>query len=248
MKTMRGGMNNIWLIASRDLHAAIRSSASYVIIATVLLLDGLLFNALAMGTGSKLSQHVLEDFFFYTSGTTIIASLFLSMRLITEERQQGTLVLLNTSSVKDWEIIVGKYFYAIIFLGCMTALTIYMPLLIFVHGKIAMGHMLAGYLGLMLLGSACIAMGLLGSALAKTQLLAAMLSAAMLVTFILLWQLSYISNPPFDALFKTLALHNEHFEPFQRGLIRTEDLYYYVAVTAIFLFASTRVLEAKRWR
>jgi len=97
---------------------------------------------------------VLSDFFYFSSGTTMIAAVFLSMRLIAEERQNGTLVLLTSSAVHDRAIILGKFFSAFAFLAMVTLATAFMPALIMVNGKLSIGQVAAGYLGLLLLGGA----------------------------------------------------------------------------------------------
>src|SRR5262249_25757791 len=75
----------------------------------VLAIDGLLFNAFAVGGGSKRSSEVLSLFFYFSAGTTMVASVFISMRLLAEERQAGTLNLLYSSPVRDGEIVLGKF-------------------------------------------------------------------------------------------------------------------------------------------
>ncbi|NET51957.1 MAG: ABC transporter permease subunit, partial [Merismopedia sp. SIO2A8] len=107
-----------------------RTWTGYIIGAVYLLIDGLFFNTMAMGGGEKLSASVLGTFFFYTAGLGAIASIFLSMRLIAEERQSGTMVLLASSPIKDWEIVVGKYLSALVFLAILTLGTLYMPAMI----------------------------------------------------------------------------------------------------------------------
>src|SRR5207245_273913 len=102
------GMNAIRLIVRRELAAYYRSYLGYVIIAAVLLIDGLLFNAYAMGSSQKKSAEVLHDFFYFSSGTTMVASIFISMRLLAEERQTGTLPLLLSAPVTDAQIVLGK--------------------------------------------------------------------------------------------------------------------------------------------
>src|SRR3954470_24597108 len=139
------------LIARRELSAYLRSMTGYIIAAAVLIVDGLLFNAFALGGPDKLSAEVLSLFFYFSSGTTMIASIFISMRLLAEERQTGTLVLLTSSPVQDWEIVFGKFLSAFIFMALITLATIYMPLMVMVNGKISFGHLAAGYLGLLLL-------------------------------------------------------------------------------------------------
>src|SRR5262249_52421131 len=152
------------LIARRELASYLGTLSGYVIIAIVLAVDGLLFNAYAMGGGSKRSSEVLAAFFYFSAGTTMVASVFISMRLLAEERQAGTLNLLYSSPVRDGEIVLGKFLAAFGFMAVLTLLTFYMPALVMVNGKVSFGHILAGYLGLLLLGSASLAIGTLGSA------------------------------------------------------------------------------------
>jgi ABC-2 type transport system permease protein len=241
-------MRSTLLITRRELAAYLRSLTGYVIAAAVLIIDGLLFNAFALGGTEKLSAEVLSQFFYISSGTTIIASVFLSMRLLAEEHQTGTLVLLTSSPVHDWEIVVGKYLSALIFLTLMTLATIFMPLLILVNGKISLGHLVAGYLGLLLLGSATLAIGTFGSALVKTQLLALIVSSAIVVAMIICWLLAKVTERPLNDVFTSLALHGRHFPPFQAGAIHLRDVGYYLMVTYFALFSATRVMEARRWR
>jgi ABC-2 type transport system permease protein len=239
---------NTLLIARRELASYFRSMAGFVIIAAVLAVDGLLFNAYALGAGSKPSSEVLSVFFYFSSGTTMIASVFISMRLLAEERQTGTLALLYSSPVRDGEIVVGKYLSGLAFLAVMTLVTVYMPALILVHGKVSLGHIAGGYFGLLLLGSAALAIGTLGSALARNQVLAAIISGCMVVSLLVCWLLGRVTERPLAQIFESMALHGKHFQPFQSGIVELRDVVYYVAVAYVFLFAATRVLEARRWR
>lgn len=241
-------MRNAGFIIRRELSAYLRSPMGYIIIASVLLVDGLLFNAWAVSPGQRRSSEVLELFFYCASGTTMLASIFVAMRLIAEERQTGTLVLLTTSPLRDWQVIFGKFAAAWLFLGVMNALTLYMPALVMLHGKISWGHIAAGYLGLMLLGSASLALGLFCSAIAPNQLVATILSAAVVSIFILLWKLSQVASPPVEDLIAYLSLHDKHFRPFMRGLISIADVVFYVSLTYVALLGATRVMEARRWR
>ena len=240
-------MRSTFLIMRRELAAYLRSMSGYIIAAIFLLVVGLLFNVLAM-PGEKLSSEVLSQFFFDTSGVIMVASVFISMRLFAEERQTGTLVLLASSPVHDWEIVIGKFLSALVFLALMLLATVFMPLLIFVNGKISLGHMAAGYVGLFLLGGASLAIGTFGSALARTQVLAAIFSGCMVVAMILAWLLAKVTEAPLNDMFTALALHGRHFPPFQAGAIHLRDVGYYLMVMYVALFSATRVMEARRWR
>lgn len=241
-------MKPVWLIFRREMGAYLRSPLGYIVAAVVLLIDGLLFNAFALGSDSaRKSSEVLKQFFYFSSGTTMVASLFLSMRLLAEERQQGTLVLLFGSPIRDHEIVLGKYLSALTYLAGMTLATMYMPALIMVHGKVTGGQIVAGYLGLLLLGSAGLSIGIFASAMTKSQLVAIISSAAILVGLLLSWLMAMITERPINELFTWLSLHNKHFQPFMSGLINTQDVVFYVSLTYFFLFLATRVLESRRW-
>jgi ABC-2 type transport system permease protein len=236
------------LIARRELRAYLRSPFGYIVAAAMLLIDGLLFQGYALGAGARLSAEVLHDFFYFASGTTMVAAILLSMRLLAEERQTGTLVLLNTAPLRESAIIAGKFLSAFVFVVLLTAVTVYMPLLILVNGKVSLGHIAVGYLGLVLLGAASVAIGLFGSTLARTQVLAAVIGAGILVTMLLLWLVGKVTDPPLNTFLAGLALHNEHQNAFMSGLLRLDNVVYYVAITYFFLLASTKALEARRWR
>jgi len=241
-------MSAIGLIFRREMGAFLRSPIGYVIAATVLFIDGLLFNAYALGGRPRLSAEVIHDFFYFSSGTTMVAAILLAMRLLAEERQLGTLVLLRTAPIREIDIVLGKFLSALLYLTLITVATLHLPLLVMVHGKVSMGHLLIGYLGLFLLGSAALAIGLLGSALAPNQLVAAVTGAGMLVAMLVLWLLARVTDPPVREVVEALALHARHFAPFMDGVVHTRDVFYYLAVTFFFLLCAVKALEARRWR
>ncbi len=236
------------LIVRRELASYLRSWTGYIIAAAVIFTDALLFVGFVLPGHEKRSGDVLSAFFYISSGTTMIASVFLSMRLIAEERQTGTLVLLMSSPVRDRDIVLGKFLSAWLFLAMTTLATAFMPALILVNGKVSFGHVVAGYTGLLLLGSAALAIGTVGSTLVRTQILAVIVSAAMVVTMILLWMLAPVTERPFRDVFLSLALYQRHFPPFQTGVVHLRDVAYYLGVSYFALFVATRVLEARRWR
>ena len=241
-------MSHILLIARRELASYLRSPGGYLIVAAVLLVDGLMFNSFAVGSGAKLSARVLQDFFYVTSGTTMIAAVLLSMRLLAEERQSGTLALLFTSPVREHEIIIGKFLAALFFLLSITLLTMYLPALILIRGKVSWGHIGAGYLGLGLLGAATLSIGVLGSTLARNQLVAGVLTATFVVGLLLCWLLARIADAPIKSVLSYLAMFDQHFRPFQRGMLRLSDVVFFISVIYFSLLASTRALQNQRWQ
>lgn len=237
-----------WLIARRELSSYFSTWIGYVIAALALFIDGLLFNAFAMGKSPRFSADVLKDFFYYGSGISMVAGIFLAMRLLAEEKQSGTLVLFYTSPVTERQLIYGKFLSALIFLLFLHVLSLYIPGLIFVNGKISFGHLASGYLGLSLLGAATIAMTLFASAISPNQLVAGILGAVLVVTTLVLWIVSEVVGPPFKELFTYLALHNMHFDSFRDGIIHIRDIVYYLSVIFFFLECSVRALQSRRWQ
>lgn len=241
-------MRNALLVAGREIAAYLRSPLGYIIAAAVLLLDGIVFYSRGLGSGQKLSAEVLFEFLNGATGTTMAASIFLSMRLLAGEREHGTIVLLNTAPIRDAEIVAGKFLSALAVIAVITALTVYMPLLIFVNGRVSVGQILVGYLGVLLLGAASLSIGLFASALAKTQVIAIIVGAAILGTMILLWMVARETDPPLNTLLSGLAIHHNRQRPFMNGVLRLENVVFYVAVSYFFLLAATKTLEARRWR
>ena len=239
-------MRNVMLIARRELAAYLRTMSGYIIIAVMLFSDGLLFNYAVAGT-AKRSSEILAEFFTWTSGITLVGSVFLSMRLIAEERQTGTISLLYSSPVHDLEIVLGKFFASLGFLFVFLAATLYMPALVAAYGKVSLGHIAAGYFGLALVGSAGLAIGTFGSSLTRSQVVAAVLSGVMVLALTTFWVLAKVADRPLTDVVNSLAWWG-HFDPFRTGLVHLKHVTYFVMVTFLALFAATRVLEARRWR
>jgi ABC-2 type transport system permease protein len=237
------------IIFKRELGHYFRSPLGWIIAAVVLLIDGILFQALAMGGPDKLSAQVLEQFFYYGTGIPMFCGILLSFRLLAEERQNHSMVLLKTSPVRDVDIVLGKFFAALAFLALIIAVSVYMPLLIKVNGKITWSQIFVGYLGLLLYGAAVLAIGLFASSLTRQQIIAALVGVGILAVMQLLWQLARVIDGPLKDIFQQLDLWWIHYQnSFMRGLLNLKDVVYYVAVTYFFLLLAVKTLEAKRWQ
>ena len=159
------------------------------------------------------------------------------------------MVLLNTSPMRDTEIVLGKFFAALTFLAIIFVLSIYMPLLIKVNGKITMSQIFVGYFGLFLLGAASLAIGMFASALTKQQIVAALLGAVFVVILCMLFPLAKRLDRPVREVLEQLDLWWIHFQNgFMRGVLNLKDVVYYLAVTYFFLLLAVKTLEAKRWQ
>lgn len=249
-------MRNALLIAQRDLAAYLNGYVGYVIFFLILLGEGLFFNFFALGSGPQYSHEVLEGFFELCFGFTIAAGIFLTMFSITTEFGQRTDVLLTTSPVSDLEIIAGKYIAAMSMVTILTVLSIYMPAMIFVNGKVSLAHIGVGYIGVLGVGSVAVSVGIFGSSLfrsdamwvsALTSLLAGLIAASIIFGFILLWWVAQKTDPPFTSILEFAALYDQQYQPFMEGRLRSTGLVYYGSLSFVFLTLATRMIGLRRW-
>ncbi|HSD86697.1 MAG TPA: ABC transporter permease [Kofleriaceae bacterium] len=236
------------IIYRRELGSYLRSPIMWVIAAVLLLAEGIFFQAWAL-RGEQLSAMVLERYFFISSFAVGTAGLIFSFRLIAEERQNHSMVLLTTSPVRDYEIILGKFFAALTFLTIMLALSIYMPVLIKVNGKISNAQIFVGYIGLFLFGAVSLAIGLFASALTRYQFLALVIGAVLLIVLGNVFQLASKLEPPVRDVVEQIDLWWIRFQgSFMKGILNLKDVIFYVCMTYFFLLLAVKTLEAKRWQ
>jgi ABC-2 type transport system permease protein len=236
------------IIYRRELGGYLRSPISWVIAAVLLLADGIFFQSWAL-RGEQLSALVLERYLFVTSFLVGAAGLIFSFRLIAEERQNHSMVLLTTSPVRDYEIVLGKFLASLTFLAIVLVLSLYMPILIKVNGKISGAQILVGYLGLFLFGAVSMAIGIFASALTRHQFLALVIGAALLIILGNIFQLAGKLEAPVRPVVEQLDLWWVRFQQsFMRGILNLKDVIFYVGVTYFFLLLSVKTLEAKRWQ
>jgi ABC-2 type transport system permease protein len=235
------------IIYKRELGRYLRSPIGWIIAAAALLVEGILFQSQAL-SGEQLSAIVLERYFYFASGIPTFCGVLLAFRLLAEERQNHSMVLLKTSPIRDTEIVLGKFFAALTFLAIIFVLSIYMPLLVKVNGKITFSQIFVGYLGMFLLGSATLSIGMFASALTRHQIVAALLGAVFVLIMCMLFPLAKRLDSPVRDVLEQVDLWWIHFQNgFMRGIINLKDVVYYLAVTYFFLLLAVKTLEAKRW-
>jgi ABC-2 type transport system permease protein len=240
-------MKGIFLVARRDFWAYINTTWGWAILTLALLIDGLFFNVFALTNTAKYSADVLEMFVYLTGGVSLAASVFITMRLFAEERQTGTIILLDSSPLSEAQIVLGKYLSGMAFLTFFALLTAYMPAMIFVNGKVSVEQIAVGYLGILLMGSAGVAIGTWASALSRNQLLAGVISAVVVVFFVACWMMARVLDAPFKAVISYVAFFDKQLQPFQEGRIDTQGIVFFLTITFGFLLLANRSLIARRW-
>jgi ABC-2 type transport system permease protein len=208
-----------------------------------LLIAGYLFSLILIQS----QQATMEGLFFNIMVVLIFVVPLLTMRLLADEQKTGTIEILLTAPVRDWEVVLGKYLAAMGMFGVMLACTLYFPFILWrVGGTPDWGPILTGYLGLILLTSAMMAIGTLASAVTENQIVAAVLSFGILL---LLWLIEAAGNiATGSATVLTYLSLPAHYNDFARGAINLEDVVYYLSVTIAALFIATRMLETRRYR
>ena len=169
------------------------------------------------------------------------------MRLLAEEQKLGTLELLLTAPVRDWEVVAGKYVASLVILTATIALTLYYVLMLYWFGDPDAGPVVSAYLGLLLHGAAALAVGLLASSLSSNQIVAAVVGVAALLTLSSTGQVAGLFSGMTEEVLNGMAM-NLHFLDFSRGIIDTTHVAYYLSMVAAAIFLTVRSLETRRWR
>jgi ABC-2 type transport system permease protein len=240
-------MKGVFLVARRDFWAYINTTWGWAILALALLIDGLCFNVFALTSTARYSADVLGTFIMVTGGTALACAIFITMRLFAEERQTGTIVLLDSSPLSEMQIVLGKYLSGMAFMTMFAVLTLYMPGMILINGKVTPEEIAVGYLGILLMGSAGIAIGTWASAISRNQLLAGVISAVVTIFFVMCWMLARVLDPPFKAIISYVAFFDKQLQPFEEGRVNTESVVFFLSITFAFLLLANRSLIARRW-
>jgi len=236
-------VRNTWIIARRELYAYFVSPIAYLVAAAFLLLSGLFF---VVGA-ARWQDATLQPMFGSLSIVLIFLAPVLTMRLLSREQDQGTIELLLTAPVRDWEVVTGKFLSSLVYYAGTLALTgLYIPVLV-LYGHPDLGTIGSGYLGLVLLGAALLALGVLSSSLTGNQIVAAVIGIVASVGLWLLDLLGSLFGGGVQQLIGYLT-PSGHYYNLIDGIVDTRDLIYYLSATFLFLFLASRVIEARRWR
>ena len=181
--------------------------------------------------------------------TVIMLFLFplITMRTYSEEKRSGTIELLLTSPVTDVQIILGKFLGAMGLYLAMLAVTVLYIAILFVYGNPEWRPIVAGYIGLILMGGCFISVGLLISSLTRNQIIAGVVTFAV---FLMLWVINWIGSflgPTGQAIVTHLSL-TDHFDDFTRGVLDTTHLIYYVSFISLGLYLTAKSVDSERWR
>lgn len=254
-------MRNVWIIARKELNSYFVSPIAYGLMTFFALIAGYFFSVATaifvqramestmMGRGfpMNVNEWVIRPVLSNVSVIGLFLIPMITMRLFAEEKRSGTMELLATSPIRDVEIILGKWFAALIMYACILGLALLNLLVLFAYGKPDWRPMLVGFLGLLLQGGCLLAIGEFISTTTRSQIVAGVATFAICL---LLWVLDWMTAYDTAAWAKAVAYLSvlAHFEPFSKGVIDTKDVVFYLSMIFLGLFLTARSMESIRWR
>ncbi len=244
-------MRNIWTIASREYKLYFSSPAAYMVAFMLLLILGFLFYNQVMSGIIQQSPPTIQVVVGPLVTLLLFATPGITMRLLAEEQRLGTMELLLTAPVRDWELVVGKWLGGFLFMLTILALTWLFPIMLnrITSPGIDQGMLLSGYIGVALLTAALVAIGTAISSLFSNQIAAFF---ATLGVFLLLWLISLPAQAGSTGgsadLLRYLDMGEHFYNTFYNGIVDLSGVVYYLSITALALFLGTISVETRRWR
>ena len=245
-------MRGFVALLRKELRSYFGSPLVYLVAAVFLAYAGYYFHTdlvyfVTFGFGVNIMENFWQLLFIDMRLVLLLAVPLLTMRLLAEERRLGTLELLLTYPLTDRAIVAAKLGACLIVVATLLGATLVYPAWVYHIQPFPLAPLVAGYLGLFLFATVCAAYGLFVSSLTYSQVLAGFLTA---LPLLLLWLLSWneaaasAGTLPFV---RAISLFN-HFLPFAIGLIEARDVYYFLTMSALCVWGTLRVLEARQWR
>jgi len=259
-------MRNYFAIVERELKSYFSSPIAYVVIGLFLLLSGIFFYLIVSNFVQMCMRADMQAQYYRMAppklnvnlmairpilhNMSLFALFFLplvTMRLYSDEKRSGTIELLSTSPVTNFQSILGKFTAGGLLFLIMLASTFIYIVLLFIYGNPEFGPIMTGYLGLLLLGLSYISFGVFFSTLTDNQIVAAIST----VTFILIfWAIGWVSGFVSPGMGKILSNFSliEHFNDFAKGIFDTKHVIFYLSFISMGLFLSFVSIESSRWR
>ncbi|MHB9030820.1 MAG: ABC transporter permease [Candidatus Latescibacterota bacterium] len=235
-------MNNVIPIFRREIFAYFYSPMAYIVLSVFLLLTGWFFTSqvfLANDSSLRSVFSVIPFIFIFFAPA-------ITMRLMSEERKSGTIELLVTMPLSDWEIVLGKYFAGLGLLVVGLIFTLPYALTIIFLGKPDIGMLMTGYVGLVLMGASYVAVGVFSSTVSKNQVVSFIIAFMIIFILFLLDKFLPLMPPYLVPILQYLSI-DYHFNNIGRGVIDTRDILYYLSLIVFMLSLAKLSLESRKW-
>jgi ABC-2 type transport system permease protein len=236
-------MSHILVLTRRELKSYFSSPVAYIVITLFLLLSGWFFSAALFLANTA-------DLRGLFSGVRLILLFFvpaISMRLLAEEKRSGTIEILSTMPLKNWQLVLGKFLPSFILIAVTILLTLVHYFTLLLIGEPDFGASFGGYLGTLFMAGVYLSIGLFTSSMTKNQIVA-FITAFVIIFVLFLMDKVVIFVPSFMATFFEFLSTDYHYENIARGVIDSRDVIYFLSLTFFFLFLTVKSLETRKWR
>lgn len=246
-------MRNIWTIAKREYKLYFMSPVAYVVAFVLYIWVGRIYY---LNMKYAIQQAVYQP--SVPTVTIVISPMILilvftmpaiTMRLLAEEQRSGTIELLLTSPVRDWDVVLGKWLGAFLFMLTLLAISWIFPIVLnmMVTPGIDQGLLISGYLGVVLIVASLLAIGIAVSSIFSNQIVALFVGLGISLVLILVQPSSTGATGTWSDIVSYIN-YLDHFNNFYQGVIDLKDVIYYLSVTALGLFAGSMLVQSRRWR
>lgn len=236
-------MKKIGFIFKREVGGYFNSAVAYVVVILFLVITGALF---WLSYFQEINILSLRGFFAQAPLFLAFFAPAITMGLFAEEKRSGTLELLMTLPVSDFQIVAGKFLAAVFLLATVFAVTLVYPYSLSLLGPLDWGAVWAGYLGLMLLGASYSAIGLMASSWSKDQVVSILVAFSLCFFLYLIEQLLAHPSGTTAQIIEYLST-GYHFNNIARGVIDSRDLIYYFSLIGVCLVIAQTSIAARRW-
>ncbi len=239
-------MKEIWIIARRELNAFFNSLMAYILLIAFLGFSGF-FTWISGADVFLINQASMQSFFGIAYWSLFFFIPAMTMGLLSEETRSGTIELLLTKPITDWQVILGKFLSTLVLVGIALAFTLPYYITIATLGPLDHGTVWTGYLGLVLMSATYIGIGLFASSLSKNQIVSFLIALLIGIFFHIIFGVLAGNFSGFiGSIFSYLDL-NTHFESISRGVIDTKDLIYFLSLIALSLILAETNLTRRRF-
>jgi ABC-2 type transport system permease protein len=231
------------VISRREIRTYFNSPVAYIVVTVFTAITGyLFFTQLFME-----KQAELRAMFGFMPFLFMFVVPAVTMRLLADEKASGTLELLSTMPVRDWEVVLGKFLAALTLIATAIGLTVVFAITVRTLGPVDRGPAIGGYLGLLLMAGAYVAIGTMCSAFTRNSIVAFIAAFGISFGLYLLGRLTQFVPEGLQPLVSFLSIDG-HFENISRGVIDSRDVIYYLSVIGTCLLVATTSLESRRWK
>jgi ABC-2 type transport system permease protein len=236
-------MSPALVISRREIRTYFNSPVAYIVVTVFTIITGYLFFTQLFVE----KQAEMRGFFGIMPLLFMFLAPAITMRLLADEKSSGSIELLITLPVRDWEVVVGKYLAAMALLCTALGLTVIFAITVRSLGPLDRGPAIGGYVGLVLMGGAYVAIGVMTSSFSRNSIVSFIVAFAISFSLYLIGRLTQFVPQSLQGLTSFLSI-DSHFENISRGVIDSRDVIYYFSVIGVCLLVATLSLESRRWK